>query len=149
MTTGDEHLSPLIDEPKMSDGDRARQRAYFREFFPAIVLFVVAVFAATALVGDDPSVARRLLLLIPLIPALWCTRAIVRWVQRSDEYARAVQLEALAVGFGAAMFTAIAVGTVGAVSEPNRFNQFTPWLIYSVGMITWAITASIKSRQTA
>lgn len=60
------------------------------------------------------AMPRRLLLLLPLLPALWNMRAIVRSLQRSHEFERMVQLEALTVGF------------LGMLTEPNRFNQVAP-----------------------
>ena len=150
MTYGHEQdLTGVIDEPRMSDGDRERHRTYTKEFAPGIVVYVVAVFATSFLVGDDPSVGRRLLLLIPLIPAVWSARAIARWVQRGDEYQRLVQLEALAVGFGAAMIGAMTVGLIGMHAEPNRFNQLSPWFVYMIGMAAWAITLGVKNRRDA
>ncbi len=138
----------MIDaEPTMSDGDRARRRTYHREFFPGILLYVVAVFATGALVGDDPSIPRRLLLLIPLLPALWSARAIVRSLGRADEFERLVQLESMAIGFGFAMVGAITIGSLGMHAEPNRFNQMSPWIIYSVGMVAWGITVAIRTRR--
>ncbi|MFK7920189.1 MAG: hypothetical protein AB8G14_19105, partial [Ilumatobacter sp.] len=134
-----------LDEPRMSDGDRERLRAYHREFIPGIVVYAIAVFVTAAFVGDDPAIPRRLLLLIPLLPAVWSARAIMRSVQRSDEFERMIQLEAMAVGFGAAMIGAMTVGFLGMHSDPNRFNQIAPWIIFSVGMASWGITVGIRT----
>lgn len=143
----DEPTTAVIDEPKMSEGDRDRLRTYHREFFPGIVVYGVVVIATALLVGDDPAMPKRLLLLLPLVPALWSARAIARSLGRADEFERATQLEAMAVGFGAAMVASMTVGFLGMHAEPNRFNQVSPWIIYSVGMGAWGLTLSLKNRQ--
>ena len=135
-----------IDEPKMSQGDRERLRTYHREFFPGILVYGVVVMATAVYVGDDPSMPKRLLLLLPLLPALWSARAIARALGRADEFERANQLEAMAVGFGAGMVAAMTVGFLGMHAEPNRFNQVSPWIIYSVAMAAWAIALGLKNR---
>lgn len=132
-------------EPTMSDGDRVRLRTYHREFFPGIAVYLVAVVATAVFVGDDPSMPRRLLLLIPLLPALWSARAIVRSLGRADEFERIIQLEAMALGFGAAMIAAMTVGFLGMHAEPNRFNQVSPWIIFSIGMAVWGFTVGIRT----
>lgn len=137
----------VIDEPRMSEGDRDRLRTYHREFFPGILVYGVVVVATAIAVGDDPSMPKRLLLLLPLLPALWSARAIARSLGRADEFERANQLEAMAIGFGAAMVGAMTVGFLGMHADPNRFNQVSPWIIYSVGMIAWGLTLGLKNRQ--
>ncbi len=137
--------TPDIDEPTLSEGDRARLHTYLREFIPGIVVYSVVVFATAASVGDDPSMPRRLLLLLPLLPALWSGRAIVRSLGRSDEFERAMQLESMAVGFGAAMVASMTVGFLGLHSDPNRFNQVSPWIIFMVGIAAWAITLGVRT----
>ena len=138
--------TPDIDEPPLSEGDRARLRTYHREFFSGIAVYGVVVFATAAFIGDDPSMPQRLLLLLPLLPALWCARAIKRSLARSDEFERTIQLEAMAVGFGAAMIAAMTVGFLGLHADPNRFNQVSPWIIFSVGMAAWGFTVGIRMK---
>jgi hypothetical protein len=103
------------------------------------------VFTTAVFVGDDPAMPRRLLLLLPLLPALWAMRAVIRSLQRSDEFERMVQLQAMAVGFGPAMVAAMTVGFLGIHAEPNRFNQVSPWIIFSVAVLAWGVTAAVHS----
>lgn len=131
-------------EPHLSEGDRHRLKTYHREFFPAIAAYLVIVVATAVYVGDDPAMPRRLVLLLPLLPALWAIRAIVRSLKRSDEFERMVQLEAMAVGFGVAMVAAMATGFVGMHAEPNRFNQVTPWIIFSIAVLAWGVMTATR-----
>lgn len=132
-------------EPQFSEGDRDRLKTYHREFFPAVAVYLVTVFATVVFVGDDPAMPRRLLLLLPLLPALWAMRAVVRSLNRSDEFERLVQLEAMAVGFGVAMVASMTVGFLGMHADPNRFNQVAPWIIFSVAVLAWGAVAGIRS----
>jgi len=145
----DDSPTAVIDEPKMSEGDRVRLRTYHREFFSGIVVYGMVVIATAVFVGDDPAMPKRLILLLPLLPALWSARAIARSLGRADEFERANQLEAMAVGFGAAMIAAMTVGFLGMHADPNRFNQVSPWIIYSVGMIAWGSTLALRNRKHA
>ncbi len=55
----------------------------------------------------------------------------------------------MAVGFGAGMVAAVTVGFLGMHAELNRFNQLSPWIIYSFGMGAWGLTWSLKNRQNS
>src|SRR4051794_18412533 len=92
-----------------------RQRsAYRRDFLPSIIGYVVLLAGSIALVGDSvDSVGEWVLVMLPVVPALWGVRAIVRHLRRVDEYQRMLQLEAMATGFCVAMITAITLGFVG------------------------------------
>ncbi len=132
-------------EPKLSEGDRDRLKLYHREFFPPMAVYLVVVFVTAVFVGDDPAMPRRLLLLLPVVPALWAMRAIIRSLGRADEYERLVQLEAMAVGFGVAMVASMIVGFLGMHADPNRFNQVSPWIIFSAAMLAWGATVGVRS----
>jgi hypothetical protein len=92
-----------------------RQRAaYLRDLAPAIAGYAVVLALVLSLVGDEvDSVGEWALLMLPVVPALWGVRAVVRHLRRIDEYQRFLQREAMAAGFGVAMVTAITVGFVG------------------------------------
>lgn len=133
-----------ISEPAISEGDRQRRNQYFRDFVPGVLGYAVAIALMVAIVGDDPSFGVRLLTLMPLIPSLWSLRAIVRMIGRADEMVRAVHFEAMTLGFGAAMVTAVGVGLVGLPGEPGLFNRLAPWFIFSIGMATWGICVGVR-----
>src|SRR4051812_6946035 len=99
-----------------------RQRsAYLRDFLPAIAGYGVVLAVVLALVGDEvDSAGEWTLLMLPVVPALWGVRAVVRHMRRIDEYQRLLQLEAMAAGFGVAMITAITLGFVGVGGAATR-----------------------------
>lgn len=123
-----------------------RQRAsYLRDMVPAIVGYAGVFALVLSLVGDEvDSAGEWALLILPVIPALWGVRAVVRHFRRIDEYQRLVQLEAMAAGFGVAMVTAITVGFVGVGGAATRAAG---WIVLGAGMVTWALVALVRGRR--
>ncbi len=118
--------------------------AYLREVLPPVVGYGAAVALATAVVGDRAdSVGDWALVLLPLLPALWGARAVARHLRRVDEYMRILKLEAMAVGFGAAMITALTLGILGA---GGLATSAAGWIIYSAGGLAAAITLRVRGR---
>ena len=123
-----------------------RQRtAYVRDMVPAIAGYAVVLAVGLSLVGDEVDTAGEwALLMLPVVPALWGVRAVVRHLRRVDEYQRLLQLEAMAAGFGVAMITAVTVGFVGVGGGATRAAG---WIVYGAGMTTWALVALAQGRR--
>lgn len=81
--------------------------------------------------------------MLPVVPALWGVRAVVRQLRRVDEYQRTVQLEAMAAAFGVAMVTSITLGFVGVAGTATAAGG---WIVYSTGMLTWGLTLKLRAR---
>jgi hypothetical protein len=136
-----------LDSPRWSAGDRARSRAYLRDFVPGIVGYVVVLLAVLTwghLDGD--SGWRFVWVLLPVLPSLWVVRAVVRHLRRIDEYGRLVQLRGLAGGFVVAMISALTVGflEVAGLSLPHGLPG---WLIYTAGMVGWGVASGVAARE--
>ena len=103
-----------LDSSGNSRGDRARTRAYLRDFLPGIGGYLV-VLAIVVRFGnlDGSSPWRFLWAVLPVIPALWCLRAVARHIGRIDDYQQRLLLKGIGVGFGVAMITAVTVGFLG------------------------------------
>ncbi|MFG1677382.1 hypothetical protein [Micromonospora sp. NPDC049282] len=137
-------MTSKLDTNMRSRGDRARTRAYFRDFAPAMAAYVVAIVAVVAwgdLDGESPW--RFAWALLPVLPVLGVVRAVVRGLRRSDEYAQLVQLRSLAVGFAVAMVACVVLGMLMAASLSVPAG---PWLAFSAGMGSWGVTAAVASR---
>jgi len=74
--------------------------------------------------------------LLPVLPAMWLGWIQARSLGRADEFQRVAQLEALAVGFGVAMFLSLVGGLlVGAGAGTGaQFLQIT----FIGGIVAWA-----------
>ncbi|MFK4791120.1 hypothetical protein [Microbacterium sp. ZW T5_56] len=127
--------------------ERAAARRYLWELMIPSALFVVLL-VIVPIVIDPPegSPLAIVIALLPLIPTVWMLIAVVRFTRTFDEYMRGFALRACAVGFGAAMITAVAGGIIeGAVGPlPNLV-----WAVFVVGMSAWGITLALSSIRDA
>jgi hypothetical protein len=123
-----------------------RQRsAYRRDFIPSILGYVVVLAVSLSLAGEAvDSTGEWVLVMLPVVPALWAVRAVVRQLRRLDEYQRMLQLEAMAVGFGVAMVAAITVGFVGVAGSATLAAG---WIIYGAGMLAWLVVVRVRAHQ--
>lgn len=78
-----------------------------------------------------------ILAVLPLLFAAWVLVAVVLRVRQLDEYQLKLLFPGLAVGFTAAVFAAITVGTLSAagLSIPNA-----GWPVALVGILAWEVT---------
>ena len=72
-------MTSKLDSRDRSSGDRSRTRAYLRDFLPGVVGYAVVLVPVLAwghLDGSSPL--RFVWALLPVIPALWMVRAVLR-----------------------------------------------------------------------
>ena len=121
----------------------AASRAYVREFFIAMAAYVVAVLVTVKLTPDIDPVLRVPFVLIPLIPSAFALRAYLRYLGRMDELGRKIQLEALAIGFGAAGMLTFAYGFL----ENAGFPQLSYVFVFPLMIFLWGIGGAIATRR--
>lgn len=138
-------MTSFLDTRSASEGDRARSRAYHRDFWPGMVGYVV-VLTAVLLWGhlDGSSPWRYVWAVLPVLPALAVVRAVARHLRRLDDYQRLLALESLAVGFGVAMAAALTMGFVGIAGLPTAVAG---WAVYSLGMAGWIVGGAVVRRR--
>lgn len=131
----------MVNTSSKSEVDRRVGAAYARDFGPAVIGYVVVIFAVTLLVDFDPAAWWEIALaLTPVIPALWGVRAVVRHLGRIDEMQRDIHLSAMAFGFGVSMVVSLTVGFLAMAGLDT--NRWGPWVIYAAGMAAWSIAAA-------
>ena len=138
-------MTSNLDSATVSSGDRARARAFQRDFWPSmvgygVVLTVVVVWGH--LDGDSPW--RYLWALLPVVPAGWTVRAVLRHIHRIDDYQRLLALRGLGVGFATAMIASVTLGFLGIAGLPMRLGG---WVIYGTGMIGWAVGTAFGQKR--
>lgn len=126
--------------PRLSAEDKRQRNSYLREFIPAIALFGILQ-ALVEINVDANTPGARLWVLLPVLPMIGIAVALYRAVQRADEYGRIVMLECMALGFGASMITAMALGFLGGIGVAWTFAG---WLVLGVGMTTWGVTLIVR-----
>ncbi|KZC38395.1 MULTISPECIES: hypothetical protein [Rhodanobacter] len=98
---------------------RAVHKRYLREFFPAMLAYVVLIVLSGLLLPKLASLPWRVgLALLPLLPIVLAIRAMVRVVRDQDELERRIDLEsfaiaAMATGFGFFSFGLLLLADVG------------------------------------
>lgn len=136
-------MTSHLDNAARSAGDRARARAYSRDFWPSLVAYAVVL---VGVLGwghlDGHSSWRYVWALLPVVPALWTVRAVVRHVHRIDDYQRLLLLQGLALGFAIAMITSLTVGFLGSAGL-GLPAAAAGWVIYGAGMLGWFLGAAI------
>lgn len=92
--------------------------------------------------GDSPW--RFLWAVLPVIPALWIVRAVLRHVRRIDDYQRLLLLQALGGGFAVAMIASVTMAflEIAGLSIPG-----VGWIIYGAGMLGWIISGAVVGRR--
>ena len=121
----------------------AASRAYVREFFTAMAAYVVAVLVTVKLTPDIDPLLRVPFVLIPLIPSAFALRAYLRYLGRMDELGRRIQLEALAIGFGAAGMLTFAYGFL----ENAGFPRLSYVFVFPLMIFLWGIGGAIATRR--
>ena len=134
-----------LDTKDFSAGDRARSRAYLREFWlgiAAYILVLVVVLVWGNMDGDSPW--RFVWAVLPVIPALWIVSAILRHMQRVDDYQRLILLRGFAGGFAVAMIVSLTVAflEIAGLRVPG-----VGWVIYGAGMLGWVVTGTVSARR--
>ena len=122
---------PTTNEPTYSKQDLHARNHYLREFLPFMLGYGVVLVAALTLVNEDTPgrAAWHLLPAIPLAGAMW---AYYRQVRRADEYSRQLQINAMAIGFGAILATSI---IFGFLAVGGLVVAWSPWIISGAGFL--------------
>lgn len=121
-------------------GDKQRKRAYLREFVPAMVLYIMAI-GATSAIGRDTTPKKVLFLCATFVPVLLVAIAIFRHIRRLDDFEKLMIFRAMAIGFGLAMVTSIFFAL--ASSAGLEFNpDLSAWAPFMIGMTAWGVLAA-------
>ena len=132
---------------RTSRSDTARSRAATREFIPPLALLVLA---QGSLIALDPKHTTTVWTiawsLSPIIALVWMAVVELRALSRADEFQRAVQLESLAIGFGATILLAAAGGVLDAARIGSTRQSLQ--IVFIGGVIAWTLALAIKTTRT-
>ncbi len=134
-------MSDTDSNPKFSAADRRNMISYTREFVPAMVAYALILILVLTFVDQD-SAAAKFWILLPIVPLLFVVAAVYRSLQRADEYGRLIQLEGMALAFGASMIAAVVFGFLGVAGVATVASG---WIVFVVGMMTWGVSVSVRA----
>ena len=92
-------------------GTPALRSRYLREFLPAMIGYVITLFASIWLLRlvDDPGL-RALVALLPVPTIALAMRAIIRYIRDADELQRRIELEAVSFATAGVSLAYLAAG---------------------------------------
>ena len=138
MNSAENSAQYLSDSTGKTEFERNIGNQYMREAAWPMAGYVVTILLLTTLVDLETAGAwKYLVVLVPVIPALWFMRAVVRHFGRVDEMHRQAQLEALAVSFGVTVIAAVTLGFLSIAGLDT--DPWGPWAIFSIAMLTWLV----------
>jgi hypothetical protein len=116
----------------------------FRELFTAIAAYILTLFISINLVNaNNTAWWRYIIALLPMIPAIFVLRAIIRQLARMDELQRNIQLEALAFAFGGTAILTFSYGFLERVGLP----ELSMFLVWPTMAVLWMIGLAIANRK--
>ena len=133
-------------EPKFSDGDRRRNRAYNKRFIPAMVIYIVLLVAALQM-NLDGLAAKLLFVAVPIVPAALTVIAVVHNMNDADEYQRLTGYRAMSIGFATAMVTGVIMGFVGIAFKSDQVALNGGWVVFIAGMAGWVVAGAVTTRR--
>ena len=74
---------------------RTAHRQYLRTFIPAMIAYVVVLFASILIlkkIGIEAPIPRALLSLAPIVPIMFVCRALIQFLRDCDELERRIEL---------------------------------------------------------
>lgn len=122
------------------------KNAYFRELFGALALYTVLLVAAITFGRPmAPGALRTLVLLSPMIGfglAIW---AIVRHLQREDEYLRKRLLENVSLGAVITAGLTFSYGFLETAGYP-KLSMFTVWCVLCMSVLVVQVVRHVVDK---
>lgn len=130
-------MTSKLDTRTASRGDQARAKKYLTEFLPAMASYVIVVIIVVVfgdLESNKPS--RLIWAVLPVLPLIAVIWAVVRHLQRIDEYQSRTAYQGLSIGFVGAIIAAM---TIGFLQIAGIDIPVAGWMIVSAAMASWVL----------
>lgn len=105
-------------------------KRYTKELVGSIVAYAVVLVGVLWLVNGpfESSYLRYLLVILPMVPVLFTVRAMIRYLNDTDELERELQLKSLAISLAGTAFITFTYGFLEQVGLP-KISMFVVWPI--------------------
>lgn len=131
---------------RQSSSDIARRRAASGDLVPGLAVLIVSQASLTAASPDASASAWHLLwALSPLVGIGLLVWAQIRILRRSDERERAVELSAMAIGFGVVVTALAVVGVLQAAEIGGARQQLQ--VTTGLGIAAWVVALVALERR--
>lgn len=135
-------------EERQSSSDVARRRAASRDLLPGLVVLIVSQVSIIAASPDTSSGGwHAVWALSPLVGIGLLVWAQIRMHGRSDERERAVELNAMAIGFGVTITVLAAVGVLQAAGIGDARQQLQ--ITTGLGIAAWVVASLHLKRRVS
>lgn len=130
-----------MEHEKYSKKDRADAKTYNKELGLSVVLYVIVLFASIFVAKTlEAGALQTAVVLTPVLPGMLTLRAIIRHLNRQDEFMRVYMLEIIAIAGGVTAFLSFTYGFAEGVGFP-KLNGFVH---YGMFMATWLLVVIIR-----
>lgn len=130
-----------MEQEKYSKKERADAKTYSKELSLSVVLYVVVLFVSIFVAKTlEAGALQTAVVLTPVLPGLLTLRAIIRHLNRQDEFMRVYMLEMIATAGGVTAFLSFTYGFAEGVGFP-KLNGFVH---YGMFMVTWLVIVIIR-----
>lgn len=119
---------------------------YFKEFFAALIAYMLAlVLSVTLLAHVESQIFRPLLALLPMVPGFAMCWIVLRQLRRVDELQRRIQLEAMGFAFAGTALITFSYGFL-EIAGYERLSMFFIWPLMSILWIAGTIIGNRRYR---
>lgn len=117
---------------------------YFKEFFVALLAYMVAlILSVTLLAHVESQILRPILALLPMVPGFAMCWIVLRQLRRVDELQRRIQLEAMGFAFAGTALVTFSYGFL----EIAGYERLSMFLIWPLMAILWIAGTIIGNRR--
>lgn len=117
---------------------------YFKEFFAALLAYMVALMLSVTLLAHvESQILRPILALLPMVPGFAMCWIVLRQLRRVDELQRRIQLEAMGFAFAGTALITFSYGFL----EIAGYERLSMFLIWPLMAILWIAGTIIGNRR--
>ncbi len=117
---------------------------YFKEFFAALLAYMVALMLSVTLLAHvESQMLRPILALLPMVPGFAMCWIVLRQLRRVDELQRRIQLEAMGFAFAGTALVTFSYGFL----EIAGYERLSMFLIWPLMAILWIAGTIIGNRR--
>ena len=117
---------------------------YFKEFFAALLAYMVALMLSVTLLAHvESQMLRPILALLPMVPGFAMCWIVLRQLRRVDELQRRIQLEAMGFAFAGTALITFSYGFL----EIAGYERLSMFLIWPLMAILWIAGTIIGNRR--